>query len=279
MRDVRVLLVPNPLREGAIPSALQVADRLKMRGVECRCTEPLREIPAVSAEQGTQWATVALVFGGDGTILRFAPNASRSNLPVLGINCGHLGYMTEVNRIEEDWLDALLSGSYTVESRMMLTARVLRNGNELFCADCLNDAVVSRGGLPHVVTFSLSEGDTPVFDYCADGMIFATPSGSTAYSLSAGGPVVQPTMNAIVATPLCAHSLAARPTVFSGDAELTLRLCDQRKGEAYLTLDGGEKLLLEAGDEVRICRSSLVTRLIRFSTGSFGRVLAAKLYN
>lgn len=279
MQDVRVLLVPNPLREGAIPSALQLAARLKQRGVEYRCTEPLDASAAVSLEEGTQWATVALVFGGDGTLLRFAPNASRGNLPVLGINCGHLGYMTEVNRIEDEWLDALLSGSYTVESRMMLTASVFRDGKELFCADCLNDAVVSRGGLPHVVSFSLFEEDTLVFDYCADGMIFATPSGSTAYSLSAGGPVVQPTMQAIVATPLCAHSLAARPTVFSGDAELTLRLCNQRKGEAYLTLDGGEKLLLEAGDEVRVRRSSLVTRLIRFSTGSFGRILAAKLYN
>ena len=257
-----------------------VAKDLKTLGATLRCTEPMEDLPQMSASEGAKWADVAVVFGGDGTILRFSHDAAVHQLPILGINCGNLGYMAELNGEDPAQLQRLFTGNYNVEERMMLTARVVRDRKEIFRADCLNDAVVSYGQLPHLVSFELSERGQAYASYNADGMIFSTPTGSTAYSLSAGGPIVDPVLKAILATPVCAHSLTARPTVFSADAQLSLRVCAQKKGEAYLTFDGEQNYLLQTGDVIEISVSPLVTRLIRFSHAPFGTVLSAKLnYN
>ncbi len=274
-----ILLVPNPHRDIGLTVTSAVAERLLAMGADVRCTEPLGEIPEVSPSQGADWADVAVVFGGDGTILRFSHEAALRNLPILGINCGNLGYMAELKGEDPAQLQRLFTGEYETEERMMLTARVIRSGSEIFRADCLNDAVVSYGQLPHLVSFELSERGQAFASYNADGMIFSTPTGSTAYSLSAGGPILDPVLKAIVATPVCAHSLTARPTVFSADAHLCLRVGSQKKGEAYLTFDGEQNYLLQTGDEIEISVSPLITRLIRFSHAPFGAVLFAKLNN
>jgi len=277
--DLKILLVPNPDRDLGLTATAEVARMLAGRNVELRCTETLEGVSAVAPSEGAGWADLALVFGGDGTILRFAHDAAEFQLPMLGINCGNLGYMTELDRMTPRFLDRLLSADYRVEKRMMLTATVCRQGSEVFRFECLNDAVVSYGNLPHLVTFDLLERGQPIVRYNADGMIFATPTGSTAYSLSAGGPIVDPHLEAILATPVCAHSLTARPFLFSADADLALRICQQKKGEAYLTCDGDCNFRLCPGDEIRISESARVTRLLRFSEAPFGSVLATKLHN
>lgn len=254
-----------------------VADHLRSLGAELRCTESLSGVENLSSSEGAKWADLAVVFGGDGTILRFSHQAARYDVPILGINCGNLGYMAELNGEEPARLQRLFSGDYTLEERMMLTARVLRDGVEIFRADCLNDAVVSHGQHPRLVSFELSERGQVFASYNADGMIFSTPTGSTAYSLSAGGPIVDPNLKAILVTPVCAHSLTVRPAVFSSDAELSLRVCAQKKGEAYLTLDGDQNYLLRPGDMIEISESPLVTKLIRFFRKPVGTVLSAKL--
>ena len=274
---MNILLVPNPLRDVGLPVTSRVARILSDLGASLRCTEPLGGVLQVSPQQGAEWADMAVVFGGDGTILRFARQAALCDVPILGINCGNLGYMAEAKGEDPQSLKRLFSGEYAIEERMMLTAAVQRNGCEVFRAECLNDAVVSYGNLPHLVSFELSERGQPFAHYNADGMVFSTPTGSTAYSLSAGGPIVDPVLKAILATPVCAHSLTARPMVFSSDAELTLKVCAQKKGEAYLTLDGDCNYHLENGDRIAVSVSPLTTRLIRFSHVPFGTVLAAKL--
>ncbi|MBO5248311.1 MAG: NAD(+)/NADH kinase [Clostridia bacterium] len=273
----KILLVPNPARDKNLSVTTKAARCLETLGAQLRCTESLSSVPQCSLAEGIQWAEIAVVFGGDGTILRFARKAALQNLPILGINCGNLGYMTELDGQDSIQLERLISGDFSVEARMMLTALVKRNGSEVFRADCLNDAVVSYGRLPHVVTFDLLERGQTFACYNADGMIFSTPTGSTAYSLSAGGPIVDPALKAIVATPICAHSLAARSTVFSFDTVLSLRVGEQKKGETYLTLDGEENFLLLDNDEVEITESPLVTHLIRFSRPPLGTLLSAKL--
>lgn len=276
---MNILLVPNPNRDLELRETRSVARILSDLGVSLSCTEPLDDLPQKTAEDGAKWADVAVVLGGDGTILRFSHASARCDLPILGINCGHLGYMAEANASSPEILSRLVRGDYTVEDRMMISASILRDGKEVFRAECLNDAVVCYGQVPHLVSFSLMEGETPIASYHADGLIFSTPTGSTAYSLSAGGPILDPVLEAVVVTPLCAHSLTARPMVFSARSELSLCLCAQKKGEAYLTLDGSQNEQLFSGDSVRISRSPLKTRLIRFSKTPFGSVLAAKLYN
>lgn len=276
---LKILLVPNPQRDLGLSVTASVAKILSGLNADLRCTEDLPGVAYSSAESGAKWADVAIVFGGDGTILRFAAFAAKTSLPILGINCGNLGYMAELEGHMPEKLQRLFTGDYAVEERMMLTVNVFRNGRSVFSADCLNDAVVSYGQLPHLVTLELSERGVPFASYHADGMIFSTPTGSTAYSLSAGGPIVDPVLKAIVATPVCAHSLTARPTVFSAQARLSLKVCEQKKGEAYLTSDGEHNFLLVPGDEVHVSESPLTTRLIRFSHAPFGAVLSAKLNN
>jgi len=274
---LHILLVPNPARDLNLSVTGAVAEHLNAMNVELRCTEPLSGVESVSVSDGAEWANLAIVFGGDGTILRFSRQIVGRDLPILGINCGNLGYMAELNGETPEMLQRLVNGDYYVEERMMLTARVIRDGEEVLCSDCLNDAVVSYGQLPHLVSFRLFERGIPFASYNADGMIFATPTGSTAYSLSAGGPILDPLLRAIIATPVCAHSLTARPMVFSAEADLSLTVGSQKKGEAYLTLDGEENFLLRTEDEIRISVSQVITKLIRLSHAPFGSVLALKL--
>ena len=275
---LNILLVPNPFRDLGLKTTAAAAEVLSSAGATVACTERLSDYPVMSPEEGVAWADVAVVFGGDGTILRFSHCASPRNLPILGINCGNLGYMAEQSGTPES-LVRLLSGDYSVEDRMMLSVCVIRAGETVLSAECLNDAVISYGQLPHLVTFELSERGKPFATYNADGMVFATPTGSTAYSLSAGGPILDPLLRAIVATPVCAHSLTSRPMVFSADADLSLRIGSQKKGEAYLTLDGDCNFPLCENDRVCVFASSRNTRLIRFTHVPFGTVLASKLNN
>lgn len=278
-RNLKILLVPNPARDKGLAVTTSVADLLRSLGAELCCTEVLADIPVLSPSLGAEWADVAVVFGGDGTILRFSHQAALHGLPVLGINCGSLGYMAELNGDDPKLLQRLLTGDYVTEERMMLTACVVREEKEIFRADCLNDAVISYGQLPHLVSFELYERGKPFASYNADGMIFSTPTGSTAYSLSAGGPIVDPVLKAILATPVCAHSLTARPMVFSADAKLSLKVGSHKKGEAYFTFDGEDNYLLRTGDRIEISVSPLTTRLIRFANAPFATVLSAKLNN
>ena len=276
---MRILLVPNPDRDLGLVATRAAADYFLKHSAEVRSTASLPGIPLVSPAQGAEWADVAIVFGGDGTILRFSHDASRFDLPIFGINCGNLGFITEVSEGSEDIFEKLLSGDFRTEERMMLSVNVIRQEQTVFSSDCLNDAVVSYGHLPHIMSFELWDRGARIASYCADGMVFSTATGSTAYSLSAGGPIVDPLLRAILATPLCAHSLSARPMVFSDRAKLSMKVCSQKKGEAYLTLDGENNCRLQAGDLLEISVSSQKTRLIRFSDVPFRSVLSEKLDN
>ena len=275
---MKILLVPNPHRDCGLKVTRSILSVLQNRSdVKLRSTEVLDDIEVVSSKDGALWADVAIVFGGDGTILRFSHNASRRQLPILGINCGHLGFMAELGNDSGSEVLRLLSGDYTIEERMMLSVSVQRGDQIVFQADCLNDAVVSYGNLLHPISFALCEGEETVASYHADGMVFSTPTGSTAYSLSAGGPIVDPRLDAILVTPVCAHSLTARPMVFSSQSRLSLVVGEQRKGEVHLTCDGEANYPLLDNDRILLSRSSRTTRLIRFSNMPFGRMLAAKL--
>lgn len=237
-------------------------------------TDALRFLPmeAVYAE-----ADILIVFGGDGTILEAARRAAQRGTPILGINLGRLGYMAELELSELELLDKLFTGEYELEKRSMLRVELF-SGSELrsFCY-ALNDAVISNGSVSRMIDLELSEGGVPVTTYRADGLIVATPTGSTAYSMSAGGAIVDPRVDCFCVTPICPHSFAARPMIFSDGSVLEVRNICAREKMLYLTVDGRMNFELYRNQTVRITKSKLQTSLIRLKKCGFYRKLRQKM--
>lgn len=222
-------------------------------------------------------ADVIIVLGGDGTILEVARRAANRGTPILGINLGRLGYMAELEMSGLDGLDALFTGNYTLDRRSMLRVELF-SGNELksFCY-ALNDAVISNGSVSRIVDLELLQGGKHVANYRADGLIIATPTGSTAYSMSAGGAVVDPAVPCVCVTPICPHSFGARPLIFSDSTVLEVRNVCAREKMLYLTVDGRMNFELYRNQTVRITKSDLKTNLIRLTPCSFYNNLRVKM--
>ena len=210
-----------------------------------------------------------VVLGGDGSMIRAAKKAAPRNIPLLGINLGRIGYLAELELDELSLVDELFEGSYSIEERMMLNVVLLREGREPHVtAPALNDAVVTHGAVSRLVDIMLYCDGRPVTKYRADGLITATPTGSTAYSMSAGGPIIDPKLDCMCVTPICPHSLYAKPLVFSGDSELVIEDICSDTVALYLTVDGSETYRMSRGDRVRITKSDLTAKLIRLNSKS-----------
>jgi len=222
-------------------------------------------------------ATVIIVLGGDGSILEAARRASQLDKPILGINLGRLGYMSELEIGELDHLHRLFTGDYRIEKRAMLRVELF-SGEEMksFCY-ALNDAVVSNGSISRIVDMELSENGSHITNYRADGLIVSTPTGSTAYSMSAGGTVVDPSVNCFCVTPICPHSFAARPIIFSDTSTLEIKNICAREKMLYLTVDGRMNFELYRNQTVRITRAAIETKLIRFKDDRFYKKLCRKM--
>lgn len=223
-------------------------------------------------------ADILIVLGGDGTILEVARRAAQKGTPILGINLGRLGYMAELEAGELSLLDRLFTGEYTLEKRSMLRVELLNAAGELrsFCYG-LNDAVISNGSVSRLVDLELYEGGIPVANYRADGLIVATPTGSTAYSMSAGGAIVDPRVSCFCVTPICPHSFIARPLIFSDESVLEVRNICAREKMLYLTVDGRMNFELYKNQTVRITKSSVQTNLIRLKPCGFYKKLRQKM--
>lgn len=216
-----------------------------------------------------------LTFGGDGTFLIGARIAMEHDIPIMGINLGTVGFLTEEEpeHLTES-LQSILKGQYQIEERFLLQVRIPRTGESFYA---LNDAVVTRGGFARLIQVECTVNDEQFGVFTADGMIAATPTGSTGYSLSAGGPIVQPGMNCIVLTPVCAHSLQTCPCIVSESSGIRFRLLPDRKQTAELQIDGMDRGKLEAGDEVMITGSDQKIRLLRIHPFHFFTLLRSKL--
>ncbi|KJS00691.1 MAG: inorganic polyphosphate kinase [Peptococcaceae bacterium BRH_c4a] len=218
-----------------------------------------------------------LVFGGDGTILSSARLVADCGAPVLGINLGRLGFLSEIDVPDIHYaLESILKKEYHIEERMMIEATVLRDGIEIERSMGLNDAVITKGAFARLIFLKTSVNGEHVSTYPTDGLIVSTPTGSTAYSLSAGGPVVTPELDLMIITPICPHALWARPIVISSDCQVEVELLSE-KGEVMLTMDGQHGLSLFKNDIVRITKAPFKVRFIRLQTRNFFRVLKQKL--
>lgn len=278
----KIALIVNTDKPLAITSAQQLIDWLELKRFQPRLLAKAagvigRPDLAGDALEVLEGAEMLIVFGGDGTLIRAAQVAAPLGVPILGINTGHLGFLTELEVGEVNGsLESILNGTFQIEERVMLTARVFRQDREMLAVTALNDAVVSKGPRARLVDLEVTIGQTSVARYRADGVVVATPTGSTAYSLSAGGPIVGPTVDVLLVTPICPHTMASRSMVVTGNEPVTVQVTES-PGAVGLSADGSDPFPLEVGDLIRVVKAPYTAKLVRRPDYRFYDVLRQKL--
>lgn len=285
---MKIVLSSNPYRDKGLRVAMEARRVLEHAGAQtvlCLPFQPRkgdrldlpRQVSLTLLDKELPTADLLICFGGDGTILHAARDATLHGVPILGVNMGSVGFMAELERSELPLLAPLAHGMYTIEERMMLDVKVLR-GDKLVSQDtALNDAVISKGSMARVAEMEVLADRVKVTAITGDGVIVATPTGSTAYSMSAGGPIVEPTSKSIIVTPVCAHQLTVRAMVLAPERVVTVQLPRGNRKYLYLSVDGGKAVRLTGGDRVEIRRSECATQLVRLADRSFYQVINQKL--
>lgn len=278
---MKLALLPNLTRDNALEVALEVCSELDSVGASYMVDSADKSLFAGTRAEFAplgvmlQECGALIPIGGDGTILHTAKYAAKNGKPVLGINAGRLAFMAGLESHELHLLGNLFNGNYTVDKRMMLSAGLYKRGELLESDYCINDAVISRGVNMKLVELGVLCDGKPVNDYSGDGIIFATPTGSTAYSLSAGGPVVDPLIESILLTPICTHSLFSRSLIFQANARFEVTL---RAGSEFLLSRDGEHVVPIPEDcSVIIEKADISAEFIRIKSDSFMDVLNSKL--
>ena len=283
-----VILTPNPYRDKNFQTVRTAMKVLKDAGMEPKLCLPFEvdrsyELPKDlrfhKLDRELQNAELVICFGGDGTILHMAKAATRKNVPILGVNIGTMGFMAELESTELDQLARLASDDYTLDKRMMLDVVVQRDRDIIFHDIGLNDVVITKGAIARIALLAVKCDGVEAMQCGGDGIIVATPTGSTAYSLSAGGPIVEPEANNILITPICAHDVMSRCIVASDKRVITVELVHNARRNAYLSVDGGKALRLNMGDVATVRRSNLETKLVRLKDRSFYDVVNMKFKN
>ena len=285
---MKIILSSNPYRDRGLKSAQEakrILERENIEAVMCLPFTPRKgervEIPAgvqmSTLEKELPLADLLVCFGGDGTILHAARDATMHNVPILGVNLGSVGFMAELEKTELSLLSLLGKGIPRTEERMMLDVRVVRAGKVISENLALNDAVISNGSMARVAELDVYADGELITNFTGDGVIVATPTGSTAYSMSAGGPIVEPTSRCILVTPVCAHQLSARAMVLDSARKVTVQVPRNTRKHLFLSVDGGKAVRLVSGDKVEIVRSARTTTLIRLSERSFYQIMRQKL--
>lgn len=235
-----------------------------------------KNITFTSYENAVKQCDVVIAVGGDGTVIKHSVYAGLCHKPVLGINAGRLGFLSGLEKTEMELLSELVEGSYEKKSRMLLKAQVINDKKVIFESYCLNDAVVKSEGA-RLVDFEVTSDGKKVSTYRADGVIFATPTGSTAYSLSAGGPVVDPKLECMIMTPVCAHSFISRSVIFDTENELQVRCANAYDKKLQLSLDGNEPVSVGTDEYINIKKADISVEFITLKQQNFYEVLNNKM--
>lgn len=279
-------IISNQDKDNGLKVAGFVAEEIEKRGGEARLLST-NEAAKAKGEGFTDLSGITgdtegiIIIGGDGTMIQAARELVRFNLPIIGIDLGTLGYLAEVEPDDiEDALDRLFSGEYQIEERILLEGTVITDGKESYKGHALNDIVLGRSGFSRIVTVKVCANDQLLGSYRGDGVIIATPTGSTAYNLSAGGPILLPNAGAFAITPICPHSLDMRSVVVSDSDEINITVMQSKKSqkeEVVVSFDGNNGLLLTTGDTVCIRRAKDTTKLIKLDEGGFINNLREKI--
>jgi NAD+ kinase len=275
-------IIPNFKKKKVFKVATENINWLEENGAEVRLLQSHaaileREDLGRSKQDFLSEVECVITLGGDGTLLNASRMVDVLEIPLLGVNMGHLGFLTELVPADLPYaLGSLLTGDYIIDERSNLEARVERGGKEVKSFLALNDVVVTKGAFARIIYLQTYIDDEFVATYPADGMVIASPTGSTAYSLSAGGPIISPTLSALVVTPICSHALYTRTIVVSKYEEVRIKVKSDHM-DIMLTLDGQQAFGLQPDDEVFVRRADTVTKLIRLKGRSFYEVLRTRL--
>ena len=283
---MKIVLTPNPYRDKQFRTVQQARKILEGCGVQTATCLPFdvdrdyelpKSIEFQDLNREIKDADMLVCFGGDGTILHASKLATAHNLPILGINIGTMGFIAELEAGELELLRRLPAGDYTIEPRSMIDVTVTgANGQRLLHETALNDAVVTKGAIARVVQVSVYCDNVEATSFSGDGVIIATPTGSTAYSMAAGGPIVEPCADCIILTPICTFRLAARSYVLKADREVSIRTVEQGDKEVFLSVDGVAVPFLD-GDELVVARSDKTLLMARVKDRSFFDIVFEKL--
>ncbi len=272
-------IIPNTLKDSELSYTDRMISKLCSCGIKCLLPTEcgVRDgAKTASYEELYRDSDCLIILGGDGTILRHSSGAARYDTAILGVNIGTIGFICELYPDEEDELEKLARGDYDIEKRYMLDVSVIRDGKCIGNFTALNDAVIESEGISKVIAIELYRDDKRIIDYMANGLIVSTPTGSTAYSLAAGGPIVDPETAVTTVTPICPHTLTEKPMIFDMNARLSCKISSMR-GSPCLSVDGRDFLSLKEGDVVRVTKSESFTRLIRLKSLEFYDIIYQKL--
>lgn len=278
----RVAISPNKDKDRELLITKELIGGFEDRGVRIYVEEAVAHALArpdlgCPAHELPLMGEILVTLGGDGTVLYAVRQVYPHGTPILGINLGHLGFLTELEVPEiEGFLDMLIAGDYSIDERIMLEGFLLRDGERIADFSGLNDVVISKGAMARMIRLETFIGSEYVATYPADGLIISSPTGSTAYSLSAGGPILAPNLDVLVITPICAHTFYTRPLVIARDQEVRVRVSSGQQ-EVMVTVDGQLGLDLKSEDEVRVRISKERVKLVRLKNRSFYEVLRDRL--
>ena len=282
---MRVVMTPNPYRDRTFKYVAQAEHILNQVGIESRICLPFGvdknfELPTernfLDLHEELKHADMLICFGGDGTILHSSKAATFHDIPILGVNIGTMGFMAELEASELKQLTRLAEGKYSIEKRMMLSVEVEHEKQIIFQETALNDVAITKGAVARVIHLSVFCDDTEAYTFAGDGIVVCTPTGSTAYSMSAGGPIVEPLAKNIIVTPICSHTMQARAFVTAGEREVTIKVGKTGRKNAFLSVDGGRALRLNLGDIIRVKQSPLETKLVKLKNTSFFEIIHNK---
>lgn len=271
----RVLIGYNSSKDGSTGLSAEISALLRKNGIT-PCVYGKNSIYAekIGADivESPVICSFIITVGGDGTILKWGKIAAEFDLPLLGVNMGRLGFMATLEPSETDRIPQILGGEYTVSRRMLLECKVRREGKIMFSESVINDVIVSRSSLSKLPEFVVSCGSAEVSRVRADGVILSTPTGSTAYSLSAGGPILAPDLECIEYTALCPHSLFNRPMIFSDKQPVSVNVCHYQNSKATFSVDGGKGIPILDGDVLQLTRSKYSLSIIEAGSGFYGAI-------
>ncbi len=282
----KVVMTPNPYRDRNFSCVTEAKRILEQAGIETKVcltfdVDKNFELPSSvelhPLQEEIRTADAVICFGGDGTILHTSKAAARYNIPILGVNIGTVGFMAELESGEMQLLSKLANDDYKIDERMTLFVRLIHEGTTIYRETALNDAVITKGAVARVIQTSVFLDGVEAMNFSGDGLIAATPTGSTAYSMSAGGPIVEPQADNILLTPICAHNLQPRSLIASPDRKIEIQIGRVNRRNAFLSVDGGKALRVYGGDTIQIETGRQKIKLIKLKDTSFFDIIKAKL--